>query len=132
MNINDPTSPTADYGASNYEASPYGGTSDYLHDMDDTVRQNPVAAVLIALGIGLLIGAAIRALQPQKPRNRVAEMLGDIQDQLQQLSKPVYKRAAQAAETGTDFVRGGVDRLSDLHVERKLRSWSKRLRNLLP
>ena len=132
MNINDPTSPTADYGASNYEASPYGGTSDYLHEVDDTVRQNPVAAILIALGVGLLIGAAIRALQPQKPRNRVAEMLSDIQEQLQDLSKPMYKKAAEVAGTGSEFVRGGVDRLSDMHVERKLRRWSKRLRSMLP
>jgi len=132
MNVNDPTSPTADYGASNYESSPYGGASDYLHDMDDTVRQNPVAAVLIALGVGLLIGAAIRALQPQRPENRVAAMLGDIQDRLHQLSKPMYKQASRVAENSSDLLRGGVDRLSDMHVERKLRRWSKRLRNFLP
>jgi ElaB/YqjD/DUF883 family membrane-anchored ribosome-binding protein len=133
MNVNDPTSTSSGYGSSDYTStsSGYGGT-DYMEEMDECVRRNPASSVLIALGVGLLIGAAIRSLQPQRPENRVAAMLSDIQDRLHQLSKPVYRGAARAAEGSSDLVREGVDRLSDMHLDRKLRGWSRRLRSFLP
>jgi ElaB/YqjD/DUF883 family membrane-anchored ribosome-binding protein len=133
MNVNDPAASPTGYG-SDYEStaqSEYTPT-DYMEEMDDCVRRNPASAILVALGVGLLIGAFIRALQPQKPENRVTAMLGDIQHRLHQLSKPVYRQAARVAENSGDFVRGGVDRLGDLHIERRLKRWTKQLRNLLP
>jgi ElaB/YqjD/DUF883 family membrane-anchored ribosome-binding protein len=133
MNVNDPVSSPSGYGSTDYEttSSDYGGTS-YMEEIDECVRRNPASSVLIALGVGLLIGAAIRALQPQRPENRVAAMLGDIQDRLRQLSKPMYRQAARAAESSGDLVREGVDRLNDLHIDRRLKGWSRRLRSFLP
>jgi len=103
-----------------------------MGEVDEVVRRNPAGAILIALGIGLVIGAAVRALQPRRPENRVAGMLGDIQDRLHDLSKPMYRHASRAAETSGDLVRDGVDRLSDLHIDRRLKGLGRRLRNFLP
>jgi len=134
MNVNDPMSSTEDYGSTDYgmSSSYAGDTGNYMEEIDDCVRRNPAGAILIALGVGLVIGAAVRALQPQRPENRVAAMLSDIQHRLHQLSKPVYRKAARVADTSGDLVREGVDRLSDMHLDRRLKGWSRRLRSYLP
>jgi len=137
MNVNDPTSSaysstgygTTDYGATDM-SSDYEGT-DYMSEVDEAVRRNPAGAILVALGVGLLIGVVIRSLQPQKPENRIASMLDDIQHRLHQLSKPVYRQAARVAENSGDLVREGMDRLSDMHVDRRLKGWGRRLRRLI-
>jgi ElaB/YqjD/DUF883 family membrane-anchored ribosome-binding protein len=134
MNVNDPTTSASGYGPADYESTTPQEHSamDYMEEVDECVRRNPASAILVALGVGLLIGALIRTLQPQKPENRIAAMLGDIQHKLHQLSKPVYRGAARVAENSGDFVRGGVDRLGDMHLERRLKRWGKSLRNFLP
>jgi len=125
-------STTEDYGSPDYGVSSNYGGHDYMEEMDECVRRNPASSILIALGVGLLIGAAFRALQPRRPENRVAAMLDDIQHRLHQLSKPVYRKAARVADSGGDLVREGVDRLSDMHLDRRLKGWSRRLRSYLP
>jgi len=136
MNVNDPTSSA--YGSTGYGATDYGTTdstsgysTDYLEEVDEAVRRNPVGAILIAVGVGLVIGAAIRSLQPQSPETRIQSMLGDIQHRLHQLSKPMYKQAARVAESSGDLVREGVDRLSDMHIDKQLKGWGRRLRSFL-
>jgi len=132
MNVNDPMSSSSGYASEDYASNSDYGTSDYMSEVDDYVRRNPGGAILVALGVGLLLGAALRSLQPQKPENRLAAMLGDIQDRLQDLTKPVYRGAARAADAGGDLVQEGVDRLNDLHLDRRLKGWGRRLRSFLP
>ncbi len=106
-----------------YEPTP---TTDYAAQVDDCVRENPTRALLIAAGIGLAIGVAVRAMQPRSTASRASRLLEDLQDRLHELSD----RASSLANNGSGLVSDGVDRVRDLRLDRKLNSLSQRVRNL--
>jgi len=101
-------------------------TTNYASQVDDCVRENPTRSLLIAAGIGLAIGIAVRAMQPQSASSRAQRVLEDLQDRLHDLTD----RAASLANNGSGLVSDGVDRVRDLRLDRKLNSLSQRVRNL--
>lgn len=98
---------------------PNNEASDYCEPFDASVRENPTRAIVIALGVGIALGLAIRALQPPPPATRAARLIEDLQDRLHGLSD----RAASMAGSG-------VDRVRDLGLDRGVRSLSQRIQNL--
>jgi ElaB/YqjD/DUF883 family membrane-anchored ribosome-binding protein len=101
-------------------------TTDYAAQVDDCVRENPTRSLLIAAGIGLAIGVAVRAMQPRSTSSRASRLLEDLQDRLHELSD----RASSLANNGSGLVADGVDRVRDLRLDRKLNSLSRRVRSL--
>ncbi len=103
------------------------------------LRENPVPTVIGALAIGLAIGLAIRYSSTSEEREaEVKSPLGDVN--LGMLSLPflwpffrsVKDRYEDSAEVVKDNVRGGVDRLKSVDVNRYVkpirkqwRSWTK-------
>ncbi len=103
------------------------------------LRENPVPTVIGALAIGLAIGLAIRYSSTSDEREaEVKSPLGDVN--LGMLSLPflwpffrsVKDRYEDSAEVVKDNVRGGVDRLKSVDVNRYVkpirkqwRSWTK-------
>jgi len=138
MNENDYTStPVSDYSstsATDYSATPASDYASYespTSSIDECVRENPMVAVLGALGVGLLLGVLVRSLAvPSQPENRALGLLEEIQDRLSDLADSGMSRVSSAAEGGADAVRKGVDRFGDLHLERSLSKLSRRLKSL--
>ena len=100
--------------------------NEYCAQVDRRVRENPGRSLLIAAGVGLAIGIVIRALQTQPPATRAERLLADLQDRLDNLSS----RAGNLADSGASLVHDGVDRVRGLHLDRRLRSLSDRVRSM--
>ncbi len=101
-------------------------TTDYAAQVDECVRENPTRSLLIAAGIGLAIGVAVRALQPRSTSSRASRLLEDLQERLHDLTD----RATSLANNGSSLVADGVDRVRGLRFDRKVNSLSQRVRNL--
>jgi ElaB/YqjD/DUF883 family membrane-anchored ribosome-binding protein len=95
------------------------------------VRENPVPAILTALGLGLAIGLAIRfASAPEKKEIEVKSPLGDFNWSILSLPFlwPLFKSAREKYETSADAVKDGVKRLKKIDVDRYAKPVRKRWR----
>ncbi|HEX4653192.1 MAG TPA: hypothetical protein VH227_03000 [Candidatus Udaeobacter sp.] len=95
------------------------------------VRENPVPAILTALGVGLAIGLAIRlASTPERKEIEVKSPLGDFNWSILSLPFlwPLFKSAREKYETSADAVKDGVKRLKKIDVERYAKPVRKRWR----
>ena len=101
-------------------------TMDYAAQVDDCLRENPTRSLLIAAGVGLVIGVAVRAMQPRSASSRASRLLEDLQYRLHDLTD----RASSLANNGSGLVADGLDRVRDLRLDHKLNSISQRVRNL--
>ena len=94
------------------------------------VRENPVPAILTALGIGVAIGFAIRlASAPEhKTEVEVKSPLGDLNWSILSLPFlwPLFKSARERYETSADAVKDGVKRLKKIDVDRYAKPIRKR------
>jgi hypothetical protein len=104
------------------------------HQARQQVREHPLAVVLVALGVGLAAGVAIRFLATPPPppttRQRIQRTLDDIQSRLSDLAQPAYDRASTLAGTGADALRKGLGQVQDMHLERKLDGIVNRIKGL--
>src|ERR1700758_2544311 len=90
------------------------------------VRENPVPAILGALGIGIAIGLAIRYASPteRKTEIEVKSPLGDLNWSLLSLPflwpffKSARKKYEESAEIMADAMKDGVKRLKKIDVNR--------------
>jgi hypothetical protein len=100
------------------------------------VRENPVPAILSALGIGIAIGLAIRYASPT-PTERKAEIevksaLGDLNWSILSLPflwpffKSARKKYEESAEVMADAMKDGVKRLKKIDVDRYAKPIRKR------
>lgn len=105
-------------------------TSDFCAEVDHVVRENPTRAVLVAVGAGIALGLIVRALQPRPVESRAARLLHEIQDRLHDLADPAYRKVSALAGDGADYLKEGVNRLHDLHLDRRARSLGQRVRDL--
>ena len=88
--------------------------------------------VLIALGIGLALGALVHALRPApKPQQRLARLLEGMEESLREISAPALNKvgalASDSAHKVGDRLHGG-----EAQVEKFIRSAARRLRRLVP
>lgn len=88
-----------------------------LHDADTYVRENPVPAVLCAVGIGFALGLLVRALERPSRSDVFHEKLSDTQGFLASLFSPVATKATRAYHRSADAVRDVVDEARDIDVE---------------
>jgi ElaB/YqjD/DUF883 family membrane-anchored ribosome-binding protein len=84
------------------------------------VRENPVPAILSALGIGIAIGLAIRYASPseRKAEIEVKSPLGDLNWSVLSLPFlwPLFKSAREKYESSAEAVKDGVKRLKKIDV----------------
>jgi ElaB/YqjD/DUF883 family membrane-anchored ribosome-binding protein len=96
------------------------------------VRENPVPAILTALGIGVAIGFAIRfASAPErKTEVEVKSPLGDFNWSILSLPFlwPLFKSAKEKYEDSAEAVKDGVKRLKKIDVNRYAKPIRKRWR----
>ena len=89
-----------------------------LQDADTYVRENPVPAVLCAIGIGFALGLLVRALERKPSRAEVFhDKLSETQGFLASLFAPVATKASRAYHRSGDAVREAVEEAKDIHVE---------------
>ncbi len=100
--------------------------SECCGDIDQRVRRNPSAAILIAAGTGLAIALLVRALRPEPtPQRRLARMLGRIEDRLHDLAAPALRKASELASDGMEAAQEGGSRAKGVLV-----AASRRVRGL--
>lgn len=91
--------------------------SECCSDIDQRVRRNPSAAILIAAGTGLAIALLVRALRPEPtPQRRLARTLGKIEDRLHDLTAPVLRKASELASDGLEAAQEGGSRAKGILV----------------
>jgi ElaB/YqjD/DUF883 family membrane-anchored ribosome-binding protein len=98
------------------------------------VRENPVPAILGALGVGIAIGLAIRYASPteRKTEIEVKSPLGDLNWSVLSLPflwpffKSARKKYEESAEVMADAMKGGVKRLKKIDVNRYAKPMRKR------
>ncbi len=98
------------------------------------VRENPVPAILGALGIGIAIGLAIRYASPteRKTEIEVKSPLGDLNWSVLSLPflwpffKSARKKYEESAEVMADAMKDGVKRLKKIDVNRYAKPIRKR------
>lgn len=85
----------------------------FLSQVEDFIRRHPMAATLAGIGIGCAVGVSARELLAPSPppRNRVVQLLEDIQERLVEFAEPAYDRASHLADEGAGAVRRGAHRL---------------------
>jgi ElaB/YqjD/DUF883 family membrane-anchored ribosome-binding protein len=93
------------------------------------LRENPVPTVLGALVIGLAIGLAIRyASSSEEKEVEVKSPLGHVNWSTLSLPLlwPFFKTVKRKYEGSAEAVKGGVDRLKDMDVDRYVKPLRKR------
>jgi hypothetical protein len=98
--------------------------SECCSQIDVCVREHPTRSLLIAAGVGLVLGFLIRELQSSSPSKRSSRLLDDLQNHLQKLSK----RASGAVSDGSGLIQDGVARVRDLGRDHSVHSLIQRIR----
>jgi ElaB/YqjD/DUF883 family membrane-anchored ribosome-binding protein len=95
-------------------------------EVDQIVRRNPGASLLVAIGAGLAIGLLVGALRPAPtPRRRLAELLEDFEGRLRSAAEPAMRKAGSLTAEGVSVLHDG-----GAGIERMVRGARKRFRNL--
>jgi hypothetical protein len=92
--------------------------------MRNTVIEALIATVVVGLGLTLLS----RLLRPPTARERATRLVQDILDQAQGVSRPALRRARKLVQNGAGLVESGVNRASDLHLDRHVDTVANRVR----
>lgn len=88
-----------------------------VSQLESCVRQHPGGTLLLVAGLGIATVLIARALTPTPPRNRALRLLEDIREQLSTL-----------ADDGAHALGNGMGSLGDLHLDRSLDKFSRRVR----
>ena len=103
---------------------------DALHKADTYVRENPVPAVLCALGIGFAIGLLVRVLEHHEKKSFFDDPVHETEDFLHSVFNPVAKKTRKAYHRSADAMREAVESARDIDVEDyadPVVSWFRRL-----
>ncbi|RYD83752.1 MAG: hypothetical protein EOP84_07395 [Verrucomicrobiaceae bacterium] len=92
-------------------------TQQTLHDADAYVRENPVPALLCAVGVGFALGLLVRALDRPKPADVFHSKLSDAGGYLGSLIAPVAYQSKRAYHKSADAVRDAVESAKDIDVD---------------
>jgi ElaB/YqjD/DUF883 family membrane-anchored ribosome-binding protein len=101
-------------------------TNEIRAEADACIRRNPGSALLVAISAGVVIGLLVRSLRPAPtPRDRITDLLEDLNSRVRDLASPVWRKAASLASDGLQNAQSGEAR-----AERFLGDSMRRLRNL--
>ena len=99
--------------------------------MDQYVRRNPGATLLVAAGMGLALALLVRALRPEPtPRRRLKNLIDDLEDRLRDAATPLLRKASGLASGGAEALRDGAHD-GEAWAERLLRDATRRVRKLV-
>lgn len=84
-----------------------------LKQVENILREHPVASVLAIIGVGCAVGMVLKELltPPPPPKNRALRLLEDIQSRLAHLTEPAYEKASHLAGDGVNAVKRGLHSL---------------------
>jgi ElaB/YqjD/DUF883 family membrane-anchored ribosome-binding protein len=100
--------------------------------VDDCVKHHPGAALVAALGAGLVIGLLARALRPPPeptPRQRIVRLLEEFEDRLREITAPALHKAGAYAGDQVDSIAESLHS-GEARLERMLSDAGARLRGL--
>jgi hypothetical protein len=103
--------------ASTSTTTPESKTQQVLHEADTYVRENPVPAVLCALGVGFALGLLIRALDRPTRAELLELKANEARGFLANLLEPVARESSRAYARSAKAVHGAADRVRDIDVE---------------
>ena len=88
-----------------------------LNEADAYVRENPIPALLCALGVGFALGLLVRALDRPTASDLFEEKMENAGGYLGALFGPAAKQTKRAYHKSADAVRGAVEQAKDIDVE---------------
>ncbi len=88
-----------------------------LHEADAYVRENPIPALLCAVGVGFALGLLVRALDRSRPSNVYESRLSEAGGYLGELFAPVAHQTKRAYHKSADAVRDAVESAREIDVE---------------
>jgi hypothetical protein len=110
----------------------YHPDAEYQPPLSESARRGTGTNILIAIGIGLAVGAVVHALRPApKPQHRLARLLEDMEETLREVSAPALNRVGALASDGAQAVGARVHR-GEAQVEKFIRDAARRLRRFVP
>jgi len=92
-------------------------TQHVLHEADTYVRENPIPAVLTAVGVGFALGLLIRSLERPTARDVFEDRADEARSVLSSLFAPVASESRKAYRRSAKAVREAVDTAKDIDVE---------------
>ncbi len=100
---------------------------DLLRETDNTIRANPIPAVLTALGIGIAIGLLTRLIEPPvRKREPLHEALDELRSLLASGARKGKSAYAHSADAVRDVVEQAVEKAREIDVD-PVAKWWKRL-----
>ncbi len=90
---------------------------DVIHRADAYVRENPVPAVLWALGIGFAIGLLVRVLEREEKKSFFDDPVHGTQDYLGSIFHPLAKQTGKAYHRSAEAMREAVENARDIDVD---------------
>jgi ElaB/YqjD/DUF883 family membrane-anchored ribosome-binding protein len=96
-----------------------------LRETDNCIRENPVPAVLTALGIGFALGLLSRCMEPAPKREPWQEALDEIRSTLTSGAKRGKKAYAQTADVVRDAVEQAMGKAREIDVDPVAKWWKK-------
>lgn len=108
--------------SSSYDEPP---KSSALTQVENVVREHPLAAALTIVGVGCAVGIVLKELltPPPPPKNKALRLLEDIQARLSHLTGPAYEKASHLAEDGVDAMKRGLHSLGKTKAGSPLKRW---------
>ena len=114
----------------NFQEPNANAATESCAEVEQCVRRNPIAAIVFAIGAGLLLAMLARALRPEPtPRERAARILEDLEARVREATRPVLRRAGSLACDGADALNENV-RAGEASFDRLVRDGTQRLRKL--
>jgi len=98
---------------------------DLLRETDNTIRANPVPAVLTALGIGFAIGVLTRYVEPAPRKEPWQDAIDDLRDALSSGAKRGRKAYANTSDAVREAVEQAVEKARDVDVDPVVKWWKK-------
>ncbi len=104
----------------------------YQNTDETPVKCKKCSTFLIAIGVGLAVGLAVRALRPKPtPQSKLTHLLEQIEGQLRSKTRPAGEKICKLLSDGTDSLQNRLHK-GESQLEHLLRQARRQIQKLLP